>query len=304
MYKKSLLTSIFYLSCLFYQKMNGYYSDTSIDACDNDADEISSVGSYSSGWERSSATEYFDSTDSDDDFCANGEFYVPHKSSGKKVDVEYKCELVVLPNPYTKINTIQEDEEDTDDAYFVASQTDEVVEETKEPTTKNKGSKILVLPATTPQQDKPPLVEPPITNPWEEIDPLERKEEDCWKFLEKTVEKQQAPPRREKQHHHHHKEERDRRKPPQQRHTIDNSNTNKLCKYKGDCRMNRNNHCSMVHSLEEWKPRICRFNNGCKRKKTCGYYHTETPLSEYLRVMINIPDTIYAKNSSLYEKYL
>lgn len=236
----------------------------------NDADEVCSCDTYSSGWERSSTSEYWDTSDTEevveDDtrrICGRDDFYVPPKRTGKPTlfDVEYKCELVVLPHPYKK-NEIKVREEG----------------DTSEP----KGD----------YEDKPEPTE--SVNPWKTVDTTNITEiHDPWKFLEvinKPVEKIAREPRRE-----------ERRKISR---PIDNSNTNKLCKYRGDCRMNRSNNCNMIHNIADWKPRVCRFNNNCKRKTTCGYYHTDTPIKEYLKIMIATPDTIYAKNSALYEKYI
>lgn len=233
----------------------------------DDQDEICSCGTYSSGWERSSVSDYFDSTDTeesfdDNDFCANGEFYTPPKKTGKPTlfDMEYKCELVVLPNPYIK--PIK-----TEEKAVVVAPVEVVVEEPKT-----------------------------IANPWKNI--KQTTSEDPWKFLEeinKPIKKAIEPKKEEKKKHQQN---------PNRSSSIDNSNTNKLCKYKDECRMNKNNNCSMVHSLSAWKPRICRFNNACKRKNLCGYYHTNTPIQEYLKIMMKTTDTIYAKNSTLYEKYL
>lgn len=231
-----------------------------------DEDDNCSCDSYSSGWERSSVSdEYWESTSTeekdDDDFCVMGEFYVPpQQTTGIKIfDLEYKCDLVVLPHPYKKKDIGNEEEKP-------------------------------VLPL--PPQSAPSS--PVCTNPWKKIETDGCMEEDPWKFLEdkKEVTRPLSPPAP--------KAVAERKKQ-----VIDNSNTNKLCKYKGDCRrMNRHHSCTMVHSLAEWKPRICRFNNGCRRKSSCDYYHTETSLKEYLRVMIATKDSIYAKNSTLYEKYL
>jgi len=232
----------------------------------DDQDETCSCGTYSSGWERSSTSDYLDSTDTEDideGFCAMGEFYSKPKRTGKPTlfDMEYKCELVVLPNPYKKKD--------------IAKKEDETEQE--------------------PAMEKLSRPEP-LLNPWKKIEetPIQNNH-DPWKFLDvmkKPVEKQAAQEPR--------KEERKKQAPR----VIDNSNTNKLCKYKDECRMNKNNKCSMVHSLPEWRPRICRFNNGCKRKTLCGYYHTDMPLGEYLKIMMKTQDSIYAKNSALYEKYL
>ena len=236
------------------------------------SDEVS-CGTYSSGWERSSTSEYWDSSSECDDeeekHMYKEQLWQQPKRTGKQptlADIEYKCELVVLPNPYRKINN-----------NTIPVEQEEDVEE----------------PQPTPQAA---VVIVPVENPWKPVETTEKAvAEDPWKFLEemnKPAEKERhARDRRE-----------DKRKTVSR--PIDNSNTNKLCKYKDDCRMNKSNHCGMVHVLSAWKPRVCRFNNSCKRKTMCGYYHTNTPLTDYLRVMMNTPDTIYAKNSSLYEKYL
>jgi hypothetical protein len=230
-----------------------------------DDDDNCSCDSYSSGWERSSVSdEYWGSTsteEKDDDFCAMGEFYVPpQQTTGIKIfDLEYKCDLVVLPHPYKKKDIGRDDEKP-------------------------------VFPLPSPQSVPS---SPVCVNPWKKIETEGCVEEDPWKFLEAKKEVPPPPPPAPKAVAERKKQ------------VIDNSNTNKLCKYKGDCRrMNRHHSCTMVHSLAEWKPRICRFNNGCRRKSSCGYYHTETSLKEYLRVMIATKDSIYAKNSALYEKYL
>lgn len=239
---------------------------------EDDQDDMCSCDSYSSGWERSSTSEYLESTCTedvvDDDFCAMGEFYIPPISTGatKIFDMEYKCDLVVLPNPYRKV----------------------VVEENK-----NNHSVVIGHEVNLIQETAPSLTTTTITNPWKEIKNIDQQhQEDPWKFLEVKKEVLTAP-----------------RSVPKavmekKKIVIDNSNTNKLCKYKNDCRMNKTNSCTMVHSLAEWKPRICRFNNGCRRKNSCGYYHTEMPLKEYLRLMLNTKDSMYAKNAVLYQKYM
>lgn len=224
-------------------------------------DDGASNCSYSSGWERSSSSDHLCASDTDDDdFCAAGEFYKPPRSTGavKIFDTEYKCELVVLPVPWSKPQ-----------------------------------------PAPLPQPKQAEEVSSTTTNaepkvPWAKVEPTAAA--DPWAFLEPPP-PPPPPPKREI------RREREReRKPPSSR--IDNSNTNKLCKHKNDCRMNKHHNCNMVHALQEWKPRVCRFNNSCKHKATCSYYHTNTPLKDYLRAMIKTPDTIYAKNVQYYSKYL
>lgn len=226
-------------------------------------DDQASSCSYSSGWERSSSSDLLYMTDVEDhpdDFCAVGEFYTPPRSTGavKVFDMEYKCELVRLPVPWSKPRPAPEPKEESEDS----------------------------------EEEQVKAAE--AKNPWAKVEPA-AVPVDPWAFLEPPKEVvRRAPPR-----------EREReRKPAPPSTRIDNSNTNKLCKHKNDCRMNRHNNCNMVHSLQEWRPRVCRFNNSCKRKTACGYYHTNTPVKEYLRVMIGIPDTIYAKNAQYYSKYL
>lgn len=240
-----------------------------------DQDDIS-CGSYSSGWERSSSSDYWDSSseydDDNDDHLAVAttmhiERFEQPKSTGKPTlfDMEYKCEMVVLPNPYQ--NTFPEQK-------TIPIRKPEKIKE-------------------QPEEEVPVVT---INNPWKPMGSTSPTE-DPWKFLEEmnkpavNKERPAREPRRE-----------ERRRTLSR--PIDNSNTNKLCKYKGECRMNRNNNCNMVHDLSAWKPRICRFNNNCKRKKQCGYYHTDMPIADYLKNMMKMPDSIYAKNSSLYEKYL
>jgi hypothetical protein len=258
--------------------MSSHSSDVSIGHLDQDD---LSCGSYSSGWERSSTSDDWDSSsgseyEDDDNLAAtvvHAERFQQPKSTGKPTlfDMEYKCELLVLPNPYQK-NT-------------------------------NTAQKKTLLPAEKAEDDdiqgKPeetvPI--PAIQNPWKPMDAASPSE-DPWKFLNemhKPVDADKERPAREP-----------RREERRRTHSrpIDNSNTNKLCKYKGECRMNKNNNCNMVHDLSAWKPRICRFNNSCKRKNQCGYYHTDMRLADYLKNMIKVADSIYAKNSALYEKYL
>lgn len=250
------------------------HSDASSDFCDRDEqDEVCSCDTYSSGWERSSTTEYLDSTDTEEEevavvdrFYGKDDFYVPLRSTGatKIFDMEYKCDLIVLPHPYRRNQNQQYKEEEKQQEQSSQEEEEEIQQE-------------------------------PV-NPWKKVEPSSVPPEDPWKFLEAMKEETKKP---------HTREMSTTRPPHAKRSTpIDNSNTNKLCKYKGDCRMKKNNHCTMVHALSEWKPRICRFNHTCKRKRTCGYYHTDTPVSEYLRTMIQTKNTIYADNAALYEKYL
>lgn len=247
--------------------MNSQSSGYSSDGFQDDL----SCGSYSSGWERSSTTDYFESSDTEQEeehvVRPNEPFYKPLVPSvyGTKIfDLEYECKLVVLPNPYNKQTVAVMDDEVVEDK----------VEEEPEPTT-----------TTT------------TTVPWKKVEGSFA--DDPWEFLEKPATPPPPtlkflPKATERAHH----------QPNHNHQKIDNSNTNKLCKYKTECRMNRNNNCNMVHSLADWKPKICRFNNGCRRKKSCSYYHTETPIADYLRLMISTESTIYAKNSALYQKYL
>lgn len=240
----------------------------------DDRDETCSCGTYSSGWDRSSTTsDYFESDTEDDvaDIFPSGKgFYQQPKKTGKPTlfDTEYKCELVLLPNPYKK-NRLEDDGQKME----------------------NKNNNQAM---EDPKEDPKPVN---IANPWNKLDTSGKEPEDPWKFLEDMKKKHHM----ERPHREPRREE--KRRPTNNR-PIDNSNTNKLCKYKNECRMNKNNNCSMIHTLSAWKPRICRFNTNCKRKTVCGYYHTDMSLTDYLKTMMKLPDTIYAKNSSLYEKYL
>lgn len=244
--------------------MSSQSSNVSIEHLDQDD---LSCGTYSSGWERSSTSDGWDSsTEDDNDLTIHSERFEQPKSTGKPTlfDMEYKCELVVLPNPYQK--KTHADQKTT-----------------------------LCLQEMEEFQVQPEDVSVVAMNPWKPINPSSPPE-DPWRFLEemkKPAAEKERPVREPR------RDERRRISRP-----IDNSNTNKLCKYKGECRMNKNNNCNMVHDLSAWKPRICRFNNNCKRKNQCGYYHTDTSLADYLRIMMKMNDSIYAKNSSLYEKYL
>lgn len=243
--------------------MSSHSSDVS-----DHQDELFSCGTYSSGWDRSSTSEYWDSSsdyEEEEEYHHEKPVVAQPKKKPTTTEFEYKCELVVLPNPYLKFNTTQK--------------ISPPLEEEKEETTEDEKEEEKV----------------PVANPWKVDNSPPQQAEDPWKFLEemnKPPEKEQSIPHREQKRDH---------KTTTSRH-IDNSNTNNLCKYKDKCRMNKNNQCNMVHTLSAWKPRICRFNQNCKRK--CGYYHTKTPLTDYLRTMIHTPDTIYAKNAALYEKYL
>lgn len=160
-----------------------------------------------------------------------------------------------------------------------------------------------------------PEPEEKISRPmWKKIDYTETPAPDPWAFLEeaKETKKKTSLQRREKDDM--------RRKPPRSSrpssslttsssrqsllNPIDNSQTNRLCKYKDACRMNREGRCSMVHSIDQWKPRICRFQSNCSRKDGCGYYHPDIPPRQYLAVMLKKTDSIYYSNANLYEKYL
>lgn len=180
----------------------------------------------------------------------------------------------------------------------------------------------------------------PIISPWKKIEPPSI-EEDPWKFL--TPVTPPSSPRRRPSHRDHHHRDRDHhqggggrnnvhhnnnnnngygqnrnhhhngngngnnRTNHQNHHEsskIDNSDTNKLCKYKKDCRMNEHGKCTMVHDLSEWKPRICRFDTRCKRKNQCGYHHHDVPIHVYLSQMIKRKESVYHKNAALYSKYL
>jgi len=283
--------------------MSSQSSGISHDHYDDDHDEVCSCDTYSSGWERSSSSEYFEDTETDieEDFMddgidANRPFYVPYKKTGKPTlfDMDYKLELVALSHPYNKNKPIQD----------------------------NTTTTVLTDTTSTITPESTPVMEI-VANPWKKInqDTTENTPpEDPWKFLDdlnKPLYPKQQPHkennhreqnRNDRNKAHHRDRDQDRDKERRSRTTtsrpIDNSDTNKLCKYKNECRMNKNNNCSMVHALTAWKPRICRFNTSCKKKTSCGYYHTDVPLAEYLKIMMKTKDTIYAKNYAFYEKYL
>lgn len=250
---------------------------------------ISSSDTYSSGWDDSTTTDYFEPSDDEqefyDDFCSKDDFYIPHKANPNKEKVferEYKCELTTLSRrifQHQPCNTISNETIKT-------------------------------------EMNKKEVVVP--TNPWKIID-KNIPTEDPWKFLEtKEKEKKRMNNPTQKQQQHHRNDNRNnnyrrndnrhrqdnRKKPVSLLNPIDNSNTNKLCKYKNECMMNRNGTCTMVHKLSEWKPRVCRLYSTCKRKNMCGYYHNDIGNKEYLRQLIRTKDTMYAKNAALYEKYL
>jgi hypothetical protein len=128
---------------------------------------------------------------------------------------------------------------------------------------------------------------------WKTIEDPVNIERDPWAFLEKPI---QAKPRNVSSASNNQNR--------QHSSSFQNVDTNRLCKYKDECRMNRNGRCYMVHSLEEWKPRMCKFLVRCRRKQSCGYHHPDVPIKDYLQLMINKQDSIYAKNASLYSLYL
>jgi hypothetical protein len=184
--------------------------------------------------------------------------------------------LVPLPKPYSMIQTSEED-------------------------------KIVVPDVPEPDLD----VAPRPT--WKKIDYTETPPPDPWAFLkaeEEAKKKESATRRREEKDTRrrppasHSRSSRTNSRPPSLLNSIDNTQTNRLCKYKDACRMHREGRCAMIHSLDQWKPRICRFQSNCVRKDECGYYHPDTPLRQYLAVMIKKTDSIYFSNASLYEKYL
>ena len=83
--------------------MSSQSTDVSVEHLDQDD---LSCRTYSSGWERASISDDWESSSEyadDDDFTiqASERFEQP-KSTGKPTlfDMEYKCELVVLANPY------------------------------------------------------------------------------------------------------------------------------------------------------------------------------------------------------------
>lgn len=255
--------------------MSSHSSDVSVGP--DHPDETCSCGTYSSGWDRSSTSDYWDSSSEYEEEDYRHHHYTYQTTQPKKTgkptlsEIEYKCELVVLPNPYHKLNSVKPPS----------------VKDEEEPEEKQEEK----------EEDKTETV--PVANPWKVGNSPPQYTEDPWKFLEEM----NKPAEKERTYSREHKRERDDRRKTISR-PIDNSNTNKLCKYKEECRMNKNNQCGMVHALSAWKPRVCRFNHNCKRKTMCGYYHSNMSLADYLRIMIQTPDSIYAKNSALYEKYL
>jgi len=123
----------------------------------------------------------------------------------------------------------------------------------------------------------------------------------------------QQPQQSQQQSHHSQQQSQQPQKQQQQsqsqsqsQHRQPRSNhppSNKLCKYAKDCRMNKEKRCTMVHTLEEWNPKVCHLNARCKRKNECGFYHTETTKEVHLSTLIKTQDTIYHKNAGLYQKY-
>lgn len=194
---------------------------------------------------------------------------------------------------------------------------------------------VLTKPSTIPppsivtEEIKRPVEAPPKpkTMPWKKLEPIV--DRDPWKFLEPP-----PPPRRYHDHPFSSSSRSHRRDPPpppqslllsSSRESREKSlllpaaaaasrnenprprapdNSNKLCKYGADCRMDREKRCSMVHSLKDWKPKICHLNARCPRKNDCGYYHTSIPIETYLSGLLKKNDAIYSKNASLYQKYL
>jgi hypothetical protein len=129
----------------------------------------------------------------------------------------------------------------------------------------------------------------PQKTAWKQFDPS-LPPADPWAFLKKRPEPPPLSPR-----------------PPQPVSLLNPApsvQSNKLCKYKDSCRMRRDGNCSMVHSLQQWKPRICRFDENCTKKSVCGYHHSNISIHNYLAAMIKKKDTIYFKNATLYQNYL
>lgn len=181
------------------------------------------------------------------------------------------------------------------------------------------------------EEEKP---ESPKSSPWKKVEVVERK--DPWAFLEPPKPtppppRPVPPPREDRRRHQSSYNKKNypsnasspkSHSPPNRKFQMekksvplppplvqDHTSTpgrdpSKLCKYKDECRMNKNGRCTMVHSLKEWKPRLCNFNTRCNRKTTCGYYHQDQHIRDFLVQMIKRKDTIYQKNSVFYEKYL
>lgn len=272
--------------------------------------EFSDSDSFSSGWEESSDSYYYD--EEDEYMEEDGEHMdMPPPKTRKtmdelreEVEKEMRFELVVLPRPVFRTSWGDCKKE----------------QEEEELETSSSSSDSEPLPSSINEEPVP------VVSPWKKLEPC-RMEEDPWKFL---TPEPLTPPCSPRQPHHHHRQSshhgnnrnnygNNRNNHHHHNHShggggahhhgttttrIDNSDTNKLCKYKKDCRMNEKGNCTMVHDLSEWKPRICRFDTKCKRKNNCGYHHHDIPVHVYLSQMIKRKDTIYNKNAALYSKYL
>lgn len=154
-----------------------------------------------------------------------------------------------------------------------------------------------VKPRLVLEEEKPVVVVK--SSPWKKME--ETKENattttDPWAFLE---EKKKPVPQRPVK-----KPSMSSSPPPKPASAPVHRDTQKLCKYKTDCRMNRDGKCTMVHSLNEWTPRVCKFDNRCRHRSKCGYYHTDTNLQTFLKTMLQRPESIYYKNGSFYQKYV
>lgn len=136
---------------------------------------------------------------------------------------------------------------------------------------------------------------------WKAVEEDVGVERDPWAFLENPVQENPKRTSSVSNNHHQHASNSSNSSNSLSNQNID---TNRLCKYKDECRMNKNGRCYMIHSLAEWKPRMCKFMARCRRKQSCGYHHPDIPIKDYLQLMINRQDSIYAKNASLYSLYL
>jgi len=254
---------------------------------------------YSDSYSESSwYSDQYDGSSSDDDNSLAQLVRHNRRSYNWRVDIPiapYKPGLTLLPKPEWMKSKLEKETE------LVAPQ---IVEE-----------EVVV--------SSPPVAE----SPWKKIDPTNVSERDPWAFLEPPPKPEPRTAHRDRRRTHDSRNQ--RRQSGQHQHqqtpvapshtspatgqspppisllsTIDNTDTNRLCKYRSDCRMNKDGRCGMVHTLEEWKPRICRFKNRCSRKMSCGYHHPDVPIKDYLSCMIKRADSIYQKNAILYEKYL
>lgn len=59
-----------------------------------------------------------------------------------------------------------------------------------------------------------------------------------------------------------------------------------------------NPECRFSHSLEEWQPKICRFQKICNKFHTCSFWHSEIEdKQKYLNRICEIPNSYFQKNN-------